>query len=44
MAEGKFPEAVKLGERAVAWTESSISKWIADRVKQSPQGSRNGAA
>lgn len=28
-----FPKAVKIGERAVAWIESEIEQWIADRIK-----------
>ncbi|HMP11180.1 AlpA family transcriptional regulator [Hydrogenophaga sp.] len=29
--EGKFPRPVKIGTRAVAWTESSIDQWQAER-------------
>lgn len=32
MAEGKFPKPVPLVGRTVAWTESSIDKWIAERI------------
>ena len=28
---GEFPQAVKLGKRAVAWRESDISEWIDSR-------------
>ena len=31
MAEGKFPRPVKLGKRAVGWTEQAISDWLASR-------------
>jgi len=34
MAEGKFPRPVKLGKRAVGWTETSISKWIESLVSR----------
>jgi len=29
---GNFPPNLAIGARAVAWTESSISEWIAARV------------
>jgi len=29
---GRFPKPVPLVGRTVAWTESSISEWIAERV------------
>jgi len=32
MAEGKFPQHIKLGERAVGWRSSDIDAWIASRV------------
>ncbi len=28
MAEGAFPRPVRLGKRAVGWTESTISEWL----------------
>lgn len=30
---GTFPKPIKLGARAVAWTESSINDWIASLQK-----------
>ena len=30
--EGIFPPPVKIGKRAVAWPESEVQAWIADRV------------
>ena len=30
--QGKFPSSVRLGERAVAWAESEVDDWIADRI------------
>ena len=33
MKEGRFPKPVPLDGSAVAWVESEISQWIADRVK-----------
>jgi prophage regulatory protein len=32
---GRFPAPVKLGERASAWTESSITEWINQRIASS---------
>jgi prophage regulatory protein len=31
MAEGAFPKPVRLGKRAVGWTESAIAHWLAQR-------------
>lgn len=30
--EGRFPAPVKLGKRAVAWPESVVQSWIANRI------------
>jgi prophage regulatory protein len=30
--EGVFPPPVKIGKRAVAWPESEVQAWIAERV------------
>jgi prophage regulatory protein len=30
---GKFPKPISLGGRAVAWIESEVDDWIAERVK-----------
>ena len=35
---GKFPRNLAIGARAVAWTESSISEWIAARVSAGQRG------
>ena len=32
MAKGDFPKPLQLSERRVAWIESDIDKWIAERV------------
>ena len=34
MAEGRFPKPIKLGERAVGWSESEIAAWIEGRLAQ----------
>jgi prophage regulatory protein len=39
MAEGKFPKAVKVGDRAVAWIESEI-----DAYQEACIAARDGAA
>ncbi|MEY8143101.1 helix-turn-helix transcriptional regulator [Falsihalocynthiibacter sp. CO-5D18] len=33
MSEGTFPKPIRIGKRAVGWTGSSISAWLADRAK-----------
>lgn len=35
MARGRFPRPVKLTEKAVAWPESVIRSWLAERAVQS---------
>ena len=32
MSKGEFPRQVTLGKRVVAWPESAISKWLAERA------------
>ena len=32
MKQGKFPQCISLSERRVAWLESDIDQWIAERV------------
>lgn len=34
MARGDFPKPIKLTEKAVAWPESSIARWLSERAKQ----------
>lgn len=33
MADGTFPASIRLSRRAVAWPESSIRNWIAERME-----------
>lgn len=33
-AEGKFPETVSLGARAVAFVEAEVDQWLADRLAE----------
>jgi len=35
IAKGTFPAPIRLGERAVGWTEESISRWLESRVEAS---------
>jgi prophage regulatory protein len=32
MAAGKFPRPIKIGERAVAWRESDVQRWLDARA------------
>ena len=32
MKKGDFPQAIKLGGRAIGWLESEVNEWINDRV------------
>ena len=34
-AEGRFPQRIKLGERAVGWLESEVRDWLATRIHTS---------
>lgn len=35
MKQGKFPKSIILSERRVAWLESDIDQWIAERINSS---------
>ncbi|WP_174492926.1 helix-turn-helix transcriptional regulator [Acinetobacter sp. Marseille-Q1623] len=35
MAKGNFPKAIQISERRVAWLESEIDAWIAERIAKS---------
>ena len=41
-AEGRFPQRVKLSERAVGWLESEVRDWLATRIETS-RGNQRGA-
>ncbi len=41
-AEGRFPQRIKLGDRAVGWLESEVRAWLAARVETS-RGNQRGA-
>lgn len=36
--DGTFPAPLRIGQRAVAWPESSICEWIASRSTTRPTG------
>lgn len=38
MKKGDFPQAIKLGGRAIGWLESEVIEWIHDRVAISRKG------
>jgi prophage regulatory protein len=33
MRDGKFPQALRLGIRAVGWDSVEVDQWIAERLK-----------
>lgn len=35
MAEGQFPQSVKLSTHSVAWVEHEVTDWVAELVKLS---------
>jgi prophage regulatory protein len=39
-AEGRFPQRIKLGERAVGWLESEVRDWLATRIETSRRSQR----
>jgi prophage regulatory protein len=41
-AEGRFPQRIKLGDRAVGWLESEVRDWLATRIETS-RGNQRGA-
>ncbi len=37
MRLGRFPEPLRIGERAVRWSEAELSTWLASRPKATGQ-------
>ena len=35
MDQGKFPQQINLGSRAVGWVSSEVNEWIDERIKES---------
>jgi prophage regulatory protein len=42
MKEGRFPQCVKLGPRAVAWSSEEVERWIDERIRASRQPFNSG--
>jgi prophage regulatory protein len=36
--EQRFPPGIKLGKRAVAWPDSVVQGWIAERIAEAAKG------
>lgn len=36
MEQGRFPQSVKLTERAVAWRADDIARWVQERLAGTP--------
>jgi prophage regulatory protein len=34
-AQKRFPQRIKIGERAVGWLEDEVQEWLADRIAKS---------
>jgi prophage regulatory protein len=34
-AEGRFPQRIKLGARAVGWVEEEVQRWLGERIAES---------
>ena len=35
MVQGKFPNKINLGSRAVGWISSDVNEWIEERIRES---------
>ena len=35
MVQGKFPNKINLGSRAVGWISSEVNEWIEERIRES---------
>ena len=42
-AQGRFPRAVRLSERAVRWIESEVEEWMDERIEQGQGGDASAA-
>ena len=38
ISQGKFPQQIAIGKRAVGWDSDSIDRWIEERIKESREG------
>ena len=41
MRAGQFPEPIRVGQRAVRWSESEIEAWLAGRPRATGDGPRS---
>ena len=37
ISEGRFPEPISLGARAVGWIEEEIDQWLTEQIESSRQ-------
>ena len=37
LRDGKFVKPIRIGERAVFWSETAVLQWVQDRIKESTQ-------
>ena len=37
MAKGDFPRPLRVGQRAVRWSEADIAHWLSTRAEANPQ-------
>ena len=37
MERGEFPRPRRIGQRAVAWDEAALERWLATRAEANPQ-------
>ena len=35
ISEGRFPEPISLGSRAVGWIESEVNEWLSQQIETS---------
>lgn len=38
VAAGAFPRPIRIGKRRVAWVQSEVSDWLAERMEERCQG------
>ena len=37
MSKDEFPKSIKIGDRAVAWIESEVDRWVKNKIPESRQ-------
>ena len=38
MSEGRFPNSISIGSRAIAWTDNEVKEWIEHKINKSKIG------